>query len=58
MEKAKVKKRNDLIGKKGEIVKKIEILDANEGIYGINVRVKDSEGEKYWVLMDNDISLD
>jgi hypothetical protein len=51
-------KRKDLIGKRGTITKQIEIIDAHESIQGINVRIKESDGEEYWTQFDGDIQLD
>lgn len=53
-----LKKREDLIGKTGTMTKQFDVLDASESKQGISLFVVDSEGDKYWVAMDQDIQLD
>ncbi|QGU47818.1 MULTISPECIES: hypothetical protein [Bacillus] len=50
-------KRTDLIGKSGEITKNIEIVDAIQRGEIVSVRVKEDDGDSYWVILDGDINL-
>ncbi|WP_340639727.1 hypothetical protein [Bacillus atrophaeus] len=50
-------KRTDLIGKSGEITKNIEVTDAIQRGEIVSVRVKEDDGDSYWVILDGDISL-
>ncbi|MEH7771264.1 hypothetical protein [Bacillus velezensis] len=49
--------RTDLIGKSGEITKNIEIVDAIQRGEIVSVRVKEDDGDSYWVILDGDINL-
>ncbi|WP_182914787.1 hypothetical protein [Paenibacillus thiaminolyticus] len=51
------RKREDLIGQQGSVTRRIEIIDAKEGPFGVDIRVCDSMGDEYWTEMDEDISL-
>ncbi|MDG0875977.1 hypothetical protein L5D93_27625 [Paenibacillus thiaminolyticus] len=52
------RKREDLIGQQGSVTPRIEVIDAKEGPFGVDIRVLDSVGNEYWTEMDEDISLD
>ncbi|MFB5690218.1 hypothetical protein LW858_15945 [Bacillus cereus] len=53
----RVKKREDLIGDTGVIIRTFKVIDAREGIHGVDVRVCDSDGEEYWTSLE-DVELD
>ncbi|AOP13639.1 hypothetical protein [Bacillus licheniformis] len=50
-------KRTDLIGKTGEITKNIKVIDAIQRGEIVSVRIKEDDGDSYWVILDGDISL-
>jgi hypothetical protein len=52
-----VKKRDDLIGQTGSITRNFTIIDAKEGRFGVDIRVRDDRGEEYWTSLE-DVSLD
>ncbi|HDR7992613.1 hypothetical protein COK77_08010 [Bacillus cereus] len=53
----RVKKREDLIGDTGVIIRTFKVIDAREGIHGVDVRVCDSDGEENWTSLE-DVELD
>lgn len=52
-------KRKDLIGLEGLITKSVSVIDAVEypSVGSVDVRVADSNGEEYWVSLE-DIELE
>lgn len=54
-----VVKRTDLIGLEGLITKNVSVIDAVEypSVGSVDVRVADSNGEEYWVSLE-DIELE
>jgi hypothetical protein len=47
----------ELIGQTGSTTKRITVIDAKKGKYGVDVRVSDNMGETYWTGLE-DIDLD
>lgn len=52
------KPRPDLIGATGSVTRRIEVLDAKESDWGVEIRISDNMGNTYWTSLDEDISLD
>ncbi|MFJ8069622.1 hypothetical protein ACIQZD_11830 [Peribacillus sp. NPDC096447] len=48
----------DLIGKKGTITKDFTVIDAKKDVYGVYIRIKERDGEKYWTSLDKDLVLE
>lgn len=51
--------RHDLIGRKGTVTRRIEVLDAQEAPDGsVDIYVSDNMGNVYWTEMDGEIDLE
>lgn len=52
------KERKDLIGLKGTVTRRIEVLEAKEQEDGtVDIRVTDGVGNVYWTELDESIDL-
>ncbi|MED1677569.1 hypothetical protein P5641_04800 [Bacillus subtilis] len=52
MEIINVERREDLIGKTGEVIKEFKVIDASQTGNIVSIRVQDEDGEIYWTSLD------
>ncbi|MGN7328738.1 hypothetical protein [Bacillus pumilus] len=45
-------RREDLIGKTGEVIKEFKVIDTSHTGEIVNIRVQDQDGEVYWTSLN------